>query len=280
MFGYVIADTARLSPEALCRYQSAYCGLCRTLQREYGLASRMALTYDMTFLALLLGSLYEPDERSGEARCLVHPAKPRPFFETTITSYAAAMNAALAYYNCLDDWQDDRALLRLGAAGALKGAVRKAEALYPQQLSAIRDTLAAIRAVEQAPQDGFCEDSANAFGNLMAALFVTRDDRWSPVLRSFGASLGKFIYFLDAACDLERDRRRGRYNPLLPLELPSGEAFAPQLRLLIGDAAACFERLPLVQDAALLSNILYSGVWTKFQRAFAPQKPRKEPTDA
>ena len=273
MFGYVIADSSRLSSEQLRRYQSAYCGLCRTLHREYGFASRFALTYDMTFLTLLLLSLYEPEEQSGEARCPIHPAKPRPYCESEITAYAAAMNAVLAYYNCLDDWQDDRSLLRLGAAKMLEGAVQKSDRLYPQQMAAIRESLSAISAAEKAPQSGFSEDAANAFGNLMAALFVTKGDRWAPLLRQFGFSLGKFIYFLDAACDLERDRRRGRYNPLLPLELRCGADFEPQLRLLIGDAADAFERLPLVQDAELLQNILYSGVWTKFQQAFARKEP-------
>ena len=275
MFGYVIADTARLSPEQMRRYQGTYCGLCRTLHREYGLVSRMSLTYDMTFLTLILSSLYESEETSGEARCFVHPSKPRPFFESEITRYAAAMNAALAYYNCLDDWQDDRNVLRLGAAKVLESAVRKADRLYPQQMTAIRESLAAISAAEKTPQPEFSEDAANAFGNLMAALFVTRSDHWSPLLRRFGFSLGKFIYFLDAACDLERDRKRGRYNPLLALELHSGAEFEPQLRLLIGDAADEFERLPLVQDAELLRNILYSGIWAKFQQAFVRKEPSK-----
>ena len=33
-----------------------------------------------------------------------------------------------------------------------------------------------------------------------------------------------------------------------------------------------FECLPIVQDAALLQNILYSGVWTRFDAAFAAKQ--------
>ncbi|MCQ2420338.1 MAG: DUF5685 family protein [Clostridia bacterium] len=276
MFGYVIADTARLSPEQLSRYRGFYCGLCRTLSREFGFASRLALNYDMTFLTLFLSSLYEPAESFSSSRCSLHPAKPRPFYETGYTVYAAAMNAALAYYNCLDDWQDDRNLLRYGEAKLLQNAVRKAEAQYPVQLHAIRENLALLSEAEKASQDEFTEQAANAFGNLMAALFVTKEDRWQNTLRSFGFSLGKFIYYLDAACDLEKDRKTGSYNPLLPLGLCSGAEFEPQLQLLIGDAAEAFERLPLVQDAEILRNILYSGVWAKFQQTFSPGK---EPSD-
>ena len=57
MFGYVVADQANLKPEELERYRSAYCGLCRAIGRRHGQHARLVLTYDMTFLSLLLDSL-------------------------------------------------------------------------------------------------------------------------------------------------------------------------------------------------------------------------------
>ena len=51
------------------RYRAVYCGLCRALKERYGLAGRMGLNFDMTFLILLLNSLYEPQEISSEAVC-------------------------------------------------------------------------------------------------------------------------------------------------------------------------------------------------------------------
>lgn len=56
----------------------------------------------------------------------------------------------------------------------------------------------------------------------MAELFTVKADRWTPVLRQFGRSLGKLIYFMDAACDLEEDRKKGQYNPLALLGIQSG----------------------------------------------------------
>ena len=46
------------------------------------------------------------------------------------------------------------------------------------------------------------------------------------------------------------------------------------LTLLIGEAAIAFETLPLVQDADILRNILYSGVWTRF--SLLQRKRQKE----
>ena len=67
MFGYVIADLARLDEGQQTRYKSFYCGLCRALYRGYGPVPALALTYDMAFLTLFLSALYEPAEQSGAA---------------------------------------------------------------------------------------------------------------------------------------------------------------------------------------------------------------------
>ena len=147
--------------------------------------------------------------------------------------------------------------------------------ITPEKAAAIR---AALQTITQAEEDrtAYSEAPANAFGELMAELFTVKADHWTPVLRQFGRSLGKLIYFMDAACDLEEDRKKGQYNPLALLGIQSGADFRPQLTLLAGDAAEAFERLPIVQDAAILQNILYSGVWTRFEAAFRTKQ--EEPT--
>ena len=88
-----------------------------------------------------------------------------------------------------------------------------------------------------------------------------------------GEGLGRYIYLLDAVIDLEHDLRRGRYNPLSELARSGRKTvdFQDDLTLLIGECAAAFEQLPLVQDAELLRNILYSGLWIKFYQALDKQ---------
>lgn len=72
MFGYVIADLARLDEGQQTRYKSFYCGLCRALYRGYGPVPALALTYDMAFLTLFLSALYEPAEQSARhAACAI-----------------------------------------------------------------------------------------------------------------------------------------------------------------------------------------------------------------
>ena len=271
MFGYVIADLARLDEAQRTRYKSVYCGLCRALFHSYGPVPALALTYDMAFLTLFLSALYEPAEKTGAARCLRHPAQAQSWTQTELTGYAAAMNCLLAYENRRDDWHDDRKLSAAAAAGLLGRGAKRAAAQYPDKAAAIRTSLQMIAQAEE-DRTAYSETPAKAFGGLMADLFTVKEDRWTPVLRQFGRSLGKLIYFMDAACDLEADRKKNQYNPLALLGIQSGADFRPQLTLLAGDAAEAFECLPIVQDAALLQNILYSGVWTRFDAAFAAKQ--------
>jgi len=103
MFGNILPDPSCLSEEQNRRYRAGYCGLCRTLKTEYGLWPRLTLSYDMTFLLLLLSSLYEPEETWGEARCAAHPTKKHSYFQNRYSSYTAAINTVLTFYKCLDD---------------------------------------------------------------------------------------------------------------------------------------------------------------------------------
>lgn len=267
MFGYIIPNEAVLSPEQRARYRTAYCGLCRRIGALYGLRGRLTLSYDLTFLNLLLCSLYEGESECvcERCRCPVHPVKGTALRFSAPTDYCADLSVALHYYSAEDKWRDDRSLPALGAEKLLESARLKAEQRLPRQCAAIRAGLAKLAEYEAA---GSCDLDAvsGCFGELMAELFDYRQDIWSAELRSLGFHLGKYIYLLDAYDDLERDRRSGAYNPLKSLS--GSESYEEEMKdifdMLLAECARAFERLPCVDDADLLRNILYSGVWLKY----------------
>lgn len=104
------------------------------------------------------------------------------------------------------------------------------------------------------------------FGQLMAELLDLRRDVWSADLQEMGMALGKFIYLMDAYEDLKKDLKKGRYNPLASLAAqPDYEQRVHDiLVMLMAQCASAFERLPILQDASILRNIIYSGVWTRY----------------
>ena len=109
MFGYVIPNQAALSPEAQARYRAAYCGLCRRIGALHGTRGRLTLSYDLTFLDLLLCSLYEGESElsTGCSRCPVHPLHGVNWRSSGPTDYCADLSVALHYYNAEDKWKDD-----------------------------------------------------------------------------------------------------------------------------------------------------------------------------
>ena len=108
MFGYVVMNKPEIKFKDFDMYRSFYCGLCRELKERYGLSGQITLTYDMTFVILLLSGLYEPPTKKGSTRCIVHPVRRQPVRKNAITEYAADMNIFLTYYKCKDDWNDEK----------------------------------------------------------------------------------------------------------------------------------------------------------------------------
>lgn len=274
MFGYLVAATKVLEERDLARYKAVYCGLCRSLERCFGQTARLTLNYDMTFLVLLLSSLYEPAENAGEGRCARHPAKPQPYVMSAASDYAAHMNVAMAYLKCLDDWQDDRRLSALAEAKTLKAGYELVREKYPRQCAGIEEGLAALSALEREGRED-PDAAAACFGRMMRGVFAWKEDRWSEPLRRMADALGRFLYLLDAAMDLENDVKSGSYNPFRAFAGdPENEArFRDVLRMHLGECVYWFDRLPLVQDVGLMQNILCVGLWSAFHQKYSREEP-------
>ena len=267
MFGYVTIYEPELKVKDLKKYKAYYCGLCRMLKEKYGFMGQMTLTYDMTFAVILLSSLYENASEAERHRCKVHPIKKQMMLRNEITDYAAAMNVLLAYYHMEDDWQDDRKVTSLMTKSMIHGKVRRIIEEYPRQSRAIRSALEELSSCEKEE----CTDidrTAGCFGRLMEELFVYQEDIWERNLRKMGFFLGKFIYIMDAYEDLPEDLKKGRYNPLR--DMYGKDDYEGRMKqilcMMIAESTAEFERLPCLLDVDILRNILYDGVWNRYNK--------------
>lgn len=265
MFGFVTANTKELTADQKTRYNAVYCGICRQIRDRANQLSRLGLSYDMAFLALLLMSLYEPEETGGSNACMLHPLHKKPWVDNEYIRYAADMNVALAYFKADDDWNDDH---KLTAKWQRKIFGEKHPTIaenYPRQSEAICNCIRKLSELETAGCTN-PDEPANCFGQLMGELLVYEEDMWAPTLRSMGMALGRFIYLADAAVDYRRDKKAGKYNPFLAMGTGEDwEKWDTYLVLAMGKCTEEFEKLPLVQDKKLLDNILYSGVWCNFR---------------
>ena len=264
MFGYVNIYKPELKMKDFYKYKAYYCGLCKTLNRRYGRPGQMTLSYDMTFLIILLTSLYESNTVRQQNRCIIHPVKKHDTLYNEITEYVADMNIALSYYHLLDDWQDEKSIAGLAGSAVLKRAYQRISKKYPRQCEGIKASLARLNDCEK-NQETNIDIVSRCFGELMSELFVYRQDMWEESLRKMGFYLGKFIYILDAYDDLEKDIKNNSYNPLIPIykEASYEDTCFNMLTMMMSETTKEFEKLPCLLDIDILRNILYEGVWTK-----------------
>ena len=275
MFGYVVINEPELRIREFDLYRSYYCGLCEELHEHYGRFGQLTLNYDTAFLGLLLTCLYEPEDETFEkASCIAHPFSKRPRRRNKYTQYAAHVTILLSWYSMRDNWEDEQQIRGLAMSGILHGGFKRAKELYPEKAQVIADCLERLHTMEK--QEVSPDQAGACFGDLMAELFAFRHDEWEEPLRRMGYYLGKFIYLLDAYDDLEDDAVSGSFNPLLPVRArmqENGADFNGYMRtlltMLMASCTRAFEILPIVQNVDILRNILYAGVWTKFEEIYA-----------
>lgn len=273
MFGYVICNKKGLEKEELARYQSVYCGLCKTIENRFGQAERITLSYDMTFLALFLSALYEPEEKIKEFRCPFHPLHKRNAVENEYIEYAADMSIALTYHKCKDDWQDEHKHSSNMFAKMIEKQYQKVKEKYPRQCGGIESALTSLSVIETEHPE-MIDEAVNYSGRMLSEVFVYKEDFWAEGLRTFGYELGRFIYLMDAAMDYKKDRKKKNYNPLFYMNREPKEV-EEYLTILIGNATKQYEKLPIVQDAHLIENILYGGVWQQYYMRVKEKKDGK-----
>ena len=277
MFGYITINKSEMKFKEFDIYHAYYCGLCQSLLKRYGAMGQITLSYDMTFAAMLLSSLYEPDTDSSKCACVAHPFERHPFVKNVVIDYVADMNVLLTLYKCEDDWIDDKKMFRACFGCMLRKKSFKKRCVYRGKENLIKDKLEKIHDLEK---EG-CTDidlMSGLFGDIMGMIMTPRDDEWKDTLSELGYYLGKFIYILDAYDDVEKDIKKGKYNPFVKrIEEPDfDEQIRVILTMMMSECCKRFEMLPIIENVEILRNILYSGVWERYEKIRTDREKKKE----
>jgi hypothetical protein len=278
MFGYVSINKDSLSQENLSTYESYYCGLCQILKKRFGRKGQVLLNYDMTFLIIMLTGLYEPVETEEQIICPLHPTKKKKIRINEITDYASDMNVLLSWHNFADDWKDDHSPSKLVLMRVYYKAYKKIAAKYPRQVKTIESCMKKLNYAEEVYETNV-DIMAGYTGEMLAEIFDWKEDIWSKELKTFGFYLGKFIYLMDAYEDIDKDRKNGHYNVLIPMRREKPDDFDEIVRLMLvsmmAESAKAFERMPIITHAEIVRNIIYSGVWSKYGMLLTAKNKKK-----
>lgn len=266
MFGYVVPFIPELKVRDRDLYRSYYCGLCRALGR-YGVSSKLTLTYDAAFAALLLAGVTGLAPSFSRRACALHPLRGRvPTVDNdSALDFAAALSILLAKYKLLDDARDGRPL-RKAALPPLRGAVRRAERKYPETARALSEALSRFGEIEAS---GSCDpdEAPMSFGEMLGSVLascpaIPGEER--PAVTELGRKLGCFIYVIDAWDDRREDAKRNSFNIFLrsSMEDPR-ETCSAMLDMYIHSAVLAYDLLDISANKSLLDNIMYLGLSAK-----------------
>ncbi len=271
MFGYIRAAKPELRVKEFEMYKAVYCSLCRNLGKSYGVISRFTLSYDFTFLALLNMALTEGCDGIERKRCAFNPLKKCNYCKNTESlKMPSAVAMIMLYYKIKDNLQDEKGFRKLGAACLMPvfySAHKKAAREYPMLEKSVKDYIAEQNALENAgctELDKAADPSARVLSEILRC--CSEDAIQQRVLERLGYCIGRYIYILDAACDLEKDIKHNSYNVLKFGDENVTERVKPQLYFCINEAAKAFELLDIKKYKSILGNIIYLGLEETFKK--------------
>ncbi len=265
MFGYITVNRDELKIKDYNRYRAYYCGVCRCLRDRLGSLGRLTLSFDMTFLAILLDGLYDLDSKQEKRRCAPHMIKAHDSYAGEAVSYAADMNILLAYDDLRDKWFDSGNPGARFAALMLKRKRNRIAGSYPDQAEAVDNYIQKLRELEK-KQEKNIEAAAGLTGDMLGEIYAFGKGEWSDTLKQLGFYMGKFVYLADAYEDYERDVKKGAYNPFVMSGIDPNTDGKAILNMMAAEAARAFERLPIDKNIDILRNIIYSGMWGRINK--------------
>lgn len=221
MLGYVQVYKPDLKVREYEIYQGYYCGVCKYIGREYGQLPRMTLSYDAAFLACLLASVEDVPDAPAQEHCAVHHIRKKTIIRNSAIEYAGDVMLILAWYKLLDDIHDEGKIIPKAALKLYKGIHKKLVEKYPNLCEGIEWNLAVLGGLEK-DRCSSIDQVEDPFARIMEVIFLEgarllykEDENLHKVFANVGYHMGKWIYLMDAADDIEENVKDGAYNPLL-----------------------------------------------------------------
>lgn len=276
MFGYIRASKGEMKVKEFESYKAVYCSLCRELGKSYGLLSRFTLSYDFTFLAVLNMSLKDGCCEVERKRCAFNPLKKCNYCkETNDLKMPSAAAMIMLYYKIKDNIADEKGFKRLLAYCLLpifSNAHKKAKRDFPK----IEEIVAEYIYEQEKLESENCtslDKAADPTAKALAQLFMlcSSDQMQKRVLERLGYCMGRYIYLLDAACDLKDDIKKESYNVLKTglegdIKEYKKKRVEPQLYFCANEASKAFELLEIKKFKTILGNIIYLGLEETFKK--------------
>ena len=268
MFGYLQIQKSELLVRESEAYKAVYCGLCRQMGKDYSVFIRFTLSYDCTFYAMLLMSLNRSCKGFKDGRCTCNPLKKCKFATDSGDAYrkAAAFSMISVYYKIIDDIQDSgffKKLLCRIIKPFFSHQRKKAADKYPDMDKAVSDMMKMQYDAEHSEKPSV-DMSAHPTALMLAAVLSAEahDEIQKRVLYEFGYHIGRWIYLVDAADDIEKDIKSNGFNPFVnkkTVEVKSSDFIKAVLNQSLARAYDAYNLLNFTDFKGILDNMMLLG---------------------
>lgn len=275
MFGYIKTYIPELRVKEYELYRAAYCGLCESLGKKVTCTSRLSLSYDFVFLALIRMSLAKESGEIKKKRCVAHPTKKRSVIVNSgELDTAARLSALLTYHKIKDDVADSHGIKRILSYLLLPSSLRmrKKARIIPECEEFIIKKLSELSALEK-ESCASPDKVADVFGELLSEIFAYGFDKNAPegrISAEIGFHVGRFIYIIDAVDDYGKDVKSGEYNPFKEIYGGDSDKFAVDtpilkdaLTMTLGKVSGAVEIIDFgdtPEYGEIIRNIIYLGL--------------------
>lgn len=271
MFGYVTVFKDDLLVREFNEYKAVYCGLCRALGKEYGKLSRLILSYDATFYALVLLSLNGECPGYEKKCCRCNPLKKCNYIKegAEALSKASALSVVTSYYKIIDNISDSKCIKKLAYMAIkpfFKRYLKKAKDKYPYIYESVDKMSKSQEDVENNPKchlDMCADPTATMLKTILSC--EGKGDNDKLILGTLGYNLGRWIYLIDAVDDYEDDLKKGNFNPFSNIKDKENikEYFVQVLNQTLAQVYNAWNLLDSKLYYGIIDNILLKGLPAK-----------------
>ena len=274
MFGYITPKKSELKVKDFELYNTIYCSLCRTLQKEYGVVSKALLNYDFVLLALIGLSLKDKEQDFLNRRCTTNPLKKQTFIEDDVLSYSASCLIITAYYSLCDNILDERFFKKTFSFLArlvIYPSYMKACNRFNDVALAVKKSFSSQLKLEKESTSNL-DEAADPSAIALSYMFeqLGSSDEEKRILLRLGYFLGRFVYLADSCDDLVSDINSGKFNPLANkygiISVTDErieeilEEMKHELFLTRSELASTYVLLKVKRYMEILDNIIYLGM--------------------
>lgn len=290
MFGYVIPDKDNMLIKDFNVFQSFYCGLCKALHKSGSEVTRFCTNYDVTFYSVLMHEILKTPVEFERKLCTYNGKKKVVVKPDALSLKMADIAVMLVYYNIKDDVADGKKL-RAPLAWRLALRKRKAAKNLPEIDKLMKEQFGLLARLEKEKCESI-DRVADTFASLMrdiTRVLVKADEELKPAddenrlsdeakhdVDDFCYNLGRLVYLMDAVDDVEKDSKKGNYNPIVLnfgkceekaayLE-KNAEELSFLLKSTYNKMVGAYNRMSVTLLEGVLSNVIYLGIDMQIQR--------------